>query len=72
MDVSRSRLYAYRARAKRVNVERRASRSRAHDLFIEGRSSAGNRIRQRMSRRGDCWVNSPMERLFRSLKTDDL
>jgi putative transposase len=28
------------------------------------------RIRQSMSRRGNCWDNSPMERLFRSLKTE--
>ena len=27
------------------------------------------RIRQSMSRRGNCWDNSPMERFFRSLKT---
>ena len=29
-----------------------------------------NRIEQRMSRRGNCWDNAPMERLFRSLKTE--
>lgn len=28
------------------------------------------RIQQSMSRRGNCWDNSPMERLFRSLKTE--
>ena len=28
------------------------------------------RIRQSMSRRGNCWDNSPMERFFRSLKTE--
>ncbi|RSK75598.1 IS3 family transposase, partial [Pandoraea apista] len=28
------------------------------------------RIEQSMSRRGNCWDNSPMERLFRSLKTE--
>lgn len=28
------------------------------------------RIKQSMSRRGNCWDNSPMERLFRSLKTE--
>ena len=27
------------------------------------------RIRQSMSRRGNCWDNSPMERFFRSLKS---
>ncbi len=27
-------------------------------------------IRQSMSRRGNCWDNAPMERLFRSLKTE--
>lgn len=27
-------------------------------------------IRQSMSRRGNCWDNSPMERFFRSLKTE--
>lgn len=29
-----------------------------------------NRIRQSMSRRGNCWDNSPMERFFRSLKNE--
>lgn len=28
------------------------------------------RMQQSMSRRGNCWDNSPMERLFRSLKTE--
>jgi putative transposase len=28
------------------------------------------RMRQSMSRRGQCWDNAPMERVFRSLKTD--
>ena len=28
------------------------------------------RIKQSMSRRGNCWDNSPMERFFRSLKTE--
>jgi putative transposase len=28
------------------------------------------KIRQSMSRRGNCWDNSPMERFFRSLKTE--
>lgn len=31
---------------------------------------AENRITQSMSRRGNCWDNSPMERFFRSLKTE--
>lgn len=29
-----------------------------------------HKIKQSMSRRGNCWDNSPMERLFRSLKTE--
>jgi len=28
------------------------------------------RMNQSMSRRGNCWDNSPMERFFRSLKTE--
>jgi len=28
------------------------------------------RMRQSMSRRGNCWDNAPMERMFRSLKTE--
>ncbi|MEF5937629.1 integrase core domain-containing protein, partial [Escherichia coli] len=28
------------------------------------------RIKQSVSRRGNCWDNSPMERFFRSLKTE--
>ena len=28
------------------------------------------KIRQRMSRRGNCWDNAPMERCFRSFKTE--
>lgn len=27
-------------------------------------------MRQSMSRRGNCWDNAPMERVFRSLKTE--
>ena len=30
----------------------------------------GDQIRQSLSRRGNCWDNAPMERLFRSLKTE--
>ena len=29
-----------------------------------------HRIQQSMSRRGNCWDNAPMERLFRSLKSE--
>ena len=29
-----------------------------------------NRIKKSVSRRGNCWNNSPMERFFRSLKTE--
>ena len=29
-------------------------------------------IEQSMSRRGNCWDNAPMERLFRSLKTENM
>jgi putative transposase len=29
-----------------------------------------HRMRQSMSRRGNCWDNAPMERVFRSLKTE--
>lgn len=28
------------------------------------------RMRQSMSRRGNCWDNAPMERMFRSLKSE--
>ncbi|MEL6723206.1 MAG: integrase core domain-containing protein, partial [Pseudomonadota bacterium] len=28
------------------------------------------RMKQSMSRRGNCWDNSPMERVFRSYKTE--
>ncbi len=28
------------------------------------------RIKQSMSRRGNCWDNAPMERFFRNLKTE--
>ncbi|MGS0896643.1 IS3 family transposase [Burkholderia stagnalis] len=42
-DVSRSCLYAHRGRARRVDAERMALRSRVHELFIESRSSAGSR-----------------------------
>ena len=29
-----------------------------------------HQVKQSMSRRGNCWDNAPMERLFRSLKTE--
>src|SRR5690606_7443935 len=31
---------------------------------------ADNRITQSMSRRGNCWDNAPVERFFRSLKSE--
>ena len=31
-----------------------------------------HQIKQSMSRRGNCWDNAPMERFFRSLKTEDM
>ncbi|MCC7641968.1 MULTISPECIES: IS3 family transposase [unclassified Janthinobacterium] len=42
-DVARSCLYAYRERARHIDVERMALRSRVHALFVESRSSAGSR-----------------------------
>ncbi|WP_338929460.1 IS3 family transposase [Ralstonia pseudosolanacearum] len=42
-DVLRSCLYAHRERARRVDVERMALRSRVPELFVESRSSAGSR-----------------------------
>ena len=30
------------------------------------------KIKQSMSRRGNCWDNAPMERFFRSLKTENM
>jgi hypothetical protein len=41
LDVSRSCLYVHRERARRVEVERMARRSRVHDLFVESRSIMG-------------------------------
>jgi transposase InsO family protein len=40
------------------------------ELFVNYLSLHG--IKQSMSRRGNCWDNSPMERFFRSLKTERL
>ncbi len=55
-------------------------RSELRRLFKESRNSAGScefrqrlwryRMTQSMSRRGNCWDNAPMERLFRSLKSE--
>ncbi len=42
-DVARLCLYAYRERARHIDVERMALRSRVHELFVESRSSAGSR-----------------------------
>ncbi len=42
-DVARSCLYAYRERARHIDVERMALRSRVHELFVESRNSAGSR-----------------------------
>ena len=42
-DVARSCLYAHRERARHIDVERMALRSRVHELFVESRSSAGSR-----------------------------
>ena len=35
--------YAHRERARHIDVERMALRSRVHELFVESRSSAGSR-----------------------------
>jgi len=45
----------------------------AHSLAIDaewGVHIIRYQIEQSMSRRGNCWDNSPMERFFRSLKTE--
>jgi putative transposase len=42
-DIARSCLYAHRERARHIDVERMALRSRVHELFVESRSSAGSR-----------------------------
>jgi putative transposase len=38
--------------------------------YIEKKKVWRFQIKQSMSRRGNCWDNSPMERFFRSLKSE--
>ncbi len=43
----------------------------SHYTSLQFRQALWNRqIKQSMSRRGNCWDNAPMERFFRSLKTE--
>ena len=40
-DVARSCLYAYRERARHIDVERMALRSRVHELFVDPQALGG-------------------------------
>ncbi|ROL70737.1 hypothetical protein BHU25_16900 [Pseudomonas vranovensis] len=79
-EVTRSCYYSHCCKRRSPDVERLVLRSRVNELFTQSRSAAGSRsfrqrlwryrIKQSMSRRGNCHDNAPMERLFRSLKTE--
>ncbi|MCG1040649.1 MULTISPECIES: IS3 family transposase [Burkholderiaceae] len=68
LGVSRSCLYAYRDRAKHVDVQRMALRSRVHELFVQSRSSAGSRsIMSMMREEGTAIGRFKVSRLMQEL-----
>ncbi len=71
-ELPRSCYYAHLARRRYIDVRRVNLRSRVNELFNQSFRQRLWRYRmtQSMSRRGNCYDNSPMERLFRSLKTE--
>ena len=67
-DVARSCLYAHRERARHIDVERMALRSRVHELFVESRSSAGSRsIMDMMREEGTAIGRFKVSRLMEEL-----
>ncbi|ATW33828.1 hypothetical protein BJP43_05605 [Candidatus Williamhamiltonella defendens] len=61
---------AYESRG-RPNGVRVHSAQGCHDTSLTFRQPLWRyRMTQSLSRKGHCWDNSPMERLFRSLKTE--
>jgi len=63
-------LMAYEARGQPKSLMFHSDQG-THYTSLEFRQSLWRyQIKQSMSRRGNCWDNSPMERFFRSLKTE--
>nr|WP_279305830.1 integrase core domain-containing protein [Pantoea ananatis] len=63
-------MYAYEARGKPADVMYHSDQGSHYTSREFRRLLWRYRIKQSMSRRGNCWDNSPMERFFRSLKSE--
>ncbi len=61
---------AYQQRGKPADVMFHSDQGSQYGSRIFRQRLWRYRIKQSMSRRGNCWDNAPMERLFRSLKTE--
>jgi putative transposase len=61
---------AYEQRGKPVNVLFHSDQGSQYGSLRFRQRLWRYRMTQSMSRRGNCWDNAPMERLFRSLKTE--
>jgi putative transposase len=61
---------AYEARGRPVNLLFHSDQGCHYTSKAFTRLLRRYRIRQSMSRRGNCWDNAPMERCFRSFKTE--
>jgi len=61
---------AYRRRGKPSGVMFHSDQGAQYTSLKYRQQLWHYRMQQSMSRRGNCWDNTPMERLFRSLKTE--
>ena len=61
---------AWESRGRAENVMFHSDQGRRYSSRLFRQRLWRYRITQSMSRRGNCWDNAPMERLFRSLKTE--
>ena len=61
---------AFEARSKPQNLVFHSDQGCQYSSHIFRDTLKNNRVQQSMSRRGNCWDNAPMERFFRSFKTE--
>lgn len=66
----RSLMMAYESRSRPENVMFHSDQGCQYTSLSYRQQLWQYQIKQSMSRRGNCWDNSPMERFFRSLKTE--
>ena len=61
---------AFEARGKPVNLVFHSDQGCQYTSGMFRKTLKHNGVQQSMSRRGNCWDNAPMERFFRSFKTE--